>query len=430
MAVGLLLAEGCDLLSAPTLPPQGADAEVELVSGKAWAKPAIAAGWTEFHGRFSLLFGDQVGVLEEATSPAELRLADGTIVRLEPGTVLQLVQPPPPDSRPVFRLVEGSIAVDAVSADQWFDIYVSATESFTYEFLNFTVLNQQAGTTFRLWLDGTTAHLVMGTEGQVQVSTEEDEATLEPEWEAWAELDGEIHIRKPRQPDTPTPTRTATPTHSATPTPTATPRVTPTPTATWTHALTSTLTPTLTPTSTPTGAAGQKTPTSPVTPTPTVKATVSLPQLYQAPLLMEPYHDQVFGFNMQQLVTLLWVPTPLAKEHWYQVQLWQEGESPGGSYWTKENWWDLGPTYYPGDYYWRVIIVEGQEDKTVGAVSPPSETRFFEWIAELPTPTPAPRPTDTPRPTNTPVPPTNTPIPPTNTPVPTPTDTPRPTPSG
>lgn len=103
--------------------------------------------------------------------------------------------------------------------------------------------------------------------------------------------------------------------------------------------------------------------------------------------------------------------------------MWQEGEDPIGRYWTKENWWNMGPEYYPGDYYWRVIIVQGKEDDVVGAVSLPSETRFWQWVPEGPAPTPKPPPK--PRPTNTPVPPTNTPVPPTNTPVPT-----RPTPNG
>jgi len=428
VCAGLLLLAACDLIPlplspTPTPPPQVSNAEVELLSGQAWARLASGEGWIEFFGRLSLLYDDQIRVPDNAESPAELQLSDETLVRLEPGTTIQLLQPTPPESRPTFRLGKGRIAVVSASSDQLFDIYLSATESFTYEFLNFVVDSQQTGTAFELWLDENTARIAMSTEGLVRVTTEDDEAILEPEWQAWAELDRKIHVIKPRPTDTPTPTSTATPTNTPTPTVTSTPTATPTATATPTD--TPTHTPSPTPSDTPTPTA---TPTLAVTPTPTVKATVPLPQVYQAPELVEPYPNQVFGFDKQQSIRLLWLgPDSLAADHWYEVQLWREGESPTGQYWTKDNWWDMGPEYYPGDYYWRVIIVQGQGDQAAGAVSPPSETRFFQWIEVAPTPKPGPKP----KPTNTPVPPTPTPKP-TNTSPPKPTNTPDPrnTPSG
>jgi len=365
MALSLLMSGGCQLLSTPTPTPRINDAEVELLSGKAWAKPARGAGWTEFHGRFSLFYGDQLRVLQEEVEAAELRLPDGTTMRLEPGTVLELMQTLPPE------LLE-------------------------------------AGQSLR-------------------VSTAEDERFLEAGWQAWAELENkQIHVIKPLPTDTPTPTNTSTPTTTPTPTGTATPTETATPTHTATPTLTLAL---MTPSPTPTPAAGPTSTPATSSSTPTVKPTVALPQVYQAPLLLEPQPNTILGFDQHQLVTLLWVPRDqLAAEHWYEVQLWKEGEEPTGHYWTKDNWWDVGAGYYPGDYYWRVVVVKGKEKDAIGAVSPPSEARFFRWVARAPTPPPTSRPTDTPRPTNTPVPPTNTPVPPTNTPVPTPTDTPRPTP--
>ena len=437
--VGLVLLAACQFpfSPTPTPTPYGSDAEIELVSGKAWARPAGGDSWTEFHGHLSLLFNDRIRVPREETLPAELRLPDGTTVRLDPGTILQLLQSPRPESRPVFRLVQGRIAVIAASSDQLFDIYISATEAFIYESLNFVVDSQQAGTAFQLWAGETTAHIAMGAEGLVEVYTAEDKAVLEPEWEAWTELDREIHVVKPRPTDTPTPTETSSPTPSSTPTATATatstPTVEPTPTATLTPTVTPTLTlptptptPTPTTTPTPTRAAPSATPTPVDTPptTPTVEATVALPQVYESPLLLEPPSNKVFGFDKQQSISLLWLATDsLAAEHWYEVQLWQEDEEPTGRYWAKENWWEMGPEYYPGDYYWQVVIVQGKGDSVVGAVSPPSETRYFQWIAVAPTPVPGPKPTSTPvpPPTNTPVPP-----PPTNTPGPPPTNTPRP----
>jgi len=153
-------------------------------------------------------------------------------------------------------------------------------------------------------------------------------------------------------------------------------------------------------------------------PTPTVKPTVALPQLYRAPKLLDPYSNQVFGFDQQQSINLLWIPISLAKDHWCEVQLrLEEDEELRGRYWTKENWWEMGPEYYhPGDYYWRVIIVQGKGDDVVGAVSPPSETWYFQWMPVAPTPMPQPEPTKTPTPTYTPTPKI----------TPTPTHTPRP----
>lgn len=427
MALSLLMSGGCQLLSTPTPTPRINDAEVELLSGKAWAKPARGAGWTEFHGRFSLFYGDQLRVLQEEVEAAELRLPDGTTMRLEPGTVLELMQTLPPEPRPLFRLLEGRIIVAAASSEQLFAVYVSVTESFTVETLNFVVSDPGADSIFQLWLDETVPYILLEAGQSLRVSTAEDERFLEAGWQAWAELENkQIHVIKPLPTDTPTPTNTSTPTTTPTPTGTATPTETATPTHTATPTLTLAL---MTPSPTPTPAAGPTSTPATSSSTPTVKPTVALPQVYQAPLLLEPQPNTILGFDQHQLVTLLWVPRDqLAAEHWYEVQLWKEGEEPTGHYWTKDNWWDVGAGYYPGDYYWRVVVVKGKEKDAIGAVSPPSEARFFRWVARAPTPPPTSRPTDTPRPTNTPVPPTNTPVPPTNTPVPTPTDTPRPTP--
>jgi hypothetical protein len=178
-----------------------------------------------------------------------------------------------------------------------------------------------------------------------------------------------------------TPTSTSLlPAATLPPTPTATSTSIPSPTYTPTPILT--LTPTLPPTSTP-------------------MATVILPQIYQSPALLEPDDNKVLGFDRQQLVNLVWfLGEPLADDHWYEVQLWREGDEPTGRYWTKENWWDMGQEYYPGDYYWRVMVVQGKENSVVGAVSPSSEARFFQWIPVAPTPTlpPPSPPTPTPRP--------------------------------
>jgi serine/threonine protein kinase len=221
----------------------------------------------------------------------------------------------------------------------------------------------------------------------------------------------------------PTPTETNTPTDTpsptATSTATATPSLTPThsPTSTATASPTTTRTPTLTHTATPTERVTLETPTPVATPTPTVKPTVALLELYDAPKLLEPTSSQIFVFNQRQTIHLLWIPTSLAGDHWYEVQVQMAGDAELRSqYWTKENWWDLGPDYYrSGDYFWRVVIVQGKEGDVAGAVSPPSETWHFEWLAVAPTSTPGPKPTNTSRPQATkaptqPPPPTKEPI--------------------
>ncbi len=166
---------------------------------------------------------------------------------------------------------------------------------------------------------------------------------------------------------------------------------------------------------------------------PTARPTAALPLLYEEPKLLKPRFNQVFGFDRQQSIHLLWTPTLLGGDHWYEVQLRRtEKEDPVERYWTKENWWDMGPEHYrPGDFYWQVVIVQGRREDVVGDVSPPSEMWRFQWISVAPTSTPtrrsSPTSTSTPTPTRTP---TTTP---TITPTPTLTSTPtlRPTsPSG
>lgn len=152
--------------------------------------------------------------------------------------------------------------------------------------------------------------------------------------------------------------------------------------------------------------------------TPVLTPTVALSLVYEEPKLIRPLFNSVFGFDQHQVIQLLWTPTSLAQDHWYEVQLRQaENAAPMARYWTRENWWDMGVGQYrPGDYYWRVVIVRGRGKDALGAVSPPSQTWYFQWVPVAPpskatptlkptatlSPTPAPTPTNTPRPTATP----------------------------
>ena len=220
-----------------------------------------------------------------------------------------------------------------------------------------------------------------------------------------------VFLPSPTPTPTHTPTDTPTPTSTATATATATPSLTPThsPTSTATASPTTTRTRALTHTATPTERVTLDTPTPEATPTPTVKPTAALLQVYDAPKLLEPISGQIYVFDQRRTIHLLWIPTSLAGDHWYEVQVQMPGDAELRSqHWTKENWWDMGPDYYrSGDYFWRVVIVQGQGGDVVGAVSPASETWHFEWLEVAPTSTPGPKPTNTskPRPTNTPEPP-------------------------
>ncbi|MFZ5918565.1 MAG: protein kinase domain-containing protein [Chloroflexota bacterium] len=159
--------------------------------------------------------------------------------------------------------------------------------------------------------------------------------------------------------------------------------------------------------------------------TPTAEPTSALPQIYEQPKLLQPRFNQVFGFDQSPGIQLVWTPTSLAEGHWYEVQLRQaENAEPMARHWTRENWWDMGPEQYrPGDYYWRVVIVQGRGQDVLGTVSPPSETWYFQWVPVMPPSTPVPQPTPTVRPSATPA-ATATITP---TPAPTATATPRPT---
>ncbi len=231
----------------------------------------------------------------------------------------------------------------------------------------------------------------------------------------------------------PSPTPTATAAFQPTDTPGLSPIYSPTPTTTPSRTPTRTTTPTRSPTLSrtpspiPVEGTALGTPTPTITLAPTVRPTIALPQLYDQPRLIEPRSNLVFGFDRQKSISFTWTPESLAADHWYEVQLRRaENEEPMVRYWTKENWWDMGSEYYnPGDYYWQVVIVRGREDAVVGAVSLPSEMRYFQWLPVAPTAMPTSTPTNTPTytPTSTP---TRTPRP-NNTPTLTPTMTPRPT---
>jgi len=115
---------------------------------------------------------------------------------------------------------------------------------------------------------------------------------------------------------------------------------------------------------------------------------------YPAPALVGPADGSNFKPNDD--ILLIWdTPTPLAKDEWYEVQLWREGEPPQVVQRVKEGTWKVERKYYPGCYQWRIRIVRGQEDRKERDLSPYSQTWSFSWLSPgLQTPTPPTSPLD------------------------------------
>jgi hypothetical protein len=345
-----------------------------------WVQRVRGNAWVQEQGELKLSFDHKIQARDEN---AELELSDRSILRLMPASEIQIIKATPPDERPVFRLLKGTLEVVARSSSFLVDTDRNVSVSFTLRRLSMAITPLQPDTTFRLWLEEESSFLSVDT-GQVEVTSRDQKATLSAGEQAIVGADEKLQVIA---------VPTATPTVAIPTTPTLPPGVTPT----------DTLTPT--PEATPTPSI-----TSTPTPTPTPTA---LSILYPAPALVQINDGAVVHLGYK--FTLSWQPIEnLDSRDWYEVQVWQGDAQPEAAHWTQDNFWEVDKNAYPlGSYHWRVIVVRRAGEIRLGEVSPPSETRTFH-VEPPPQPTKPPPPTQPPPP-----PPTNTPKPP-PTPVPTP----------
>lgn len=134
---------------------------------------------------------------------------------------------------------------------------------------------------------------------------------------------------------------------------------------------------------------------------------------YPAPRLIAPATGS--GFSGQDAVVVLeWEPTQglRANDYYWVMVFYKRGdrEEAGGA-WMKGTSYRV-PAWFlsqaQGRFEWQVVIAEAsglaeQGGKLRGAVSEPSERRWFQWDASTPAqpPAPAPNPGDSPLPTPT-----------------------------
>jgi hypothetical protein len=266
----------------------------------------------------------------------KLLLANGSMLYLNPGTDLQVITFTAEGTVRLSQL-KGQLEIEAASPLLTVEISTSVTDAFALKTMQFTAIPTISDTAFELWLDDVDAHLTV-EDGEVQVTNDDRTETIPAGGKVTASPGGELVVFQ---------------------TPTVEPTVT---------AVVSAITPSATGPS----------PTAIATPIPTLK--------YPAPGLIGP--DDGSEFKGDDTVLLMWdTPTPLSEDEWYEVQLWREGEVPYTVVQrTREGTWKVEPRYYPGRYQWRILIVRSQESQKE-SLSPPSDTRRFNWLSPVKTPT-------------------------------------------
>jgi hypothetical protein len=173
-----------------------------------------------------------------ATSPdnsAVLRLADDTLITLNPETRISLRRPYPPDERPVLRLLSGAVHVVAQDSDLLVESYREVPISLRIALINMVLEPKGSSSDFSLGFEGDMASAQVKS-GEVDVRAGADQGTLMARWRAELAPNEALRIIPPPEvlltlSPAPTATHTATPTLTRG-TPTAVATVTRTATAT------------------------------------------------------------------------------------------------------------------------------------------------------------------------------------------------------
>jgi hypothetical protein len=305
-----------------------------VLSGQAKIQQSNGGNTSVVEGQEAVLSaGDQITADEAGV---KLLLADGSLLRLNPDTDLQVVTFSAKGTARLSQL-KGRLEVEGASPLLTVEISTSVSDAFALKTMQFTVTPAVRDTTFRLWIDGDNAHLTVEA-GEVNVTNDDRMETIPAGGEV-KPIPGEgLEVILPQ---TEAPVK-----------PTATPDPSPT-----------------------------------IAPRPSPTATATVAPKYPAPGLHGPGDGDDFKPNDD--ILLIWgTPTPLLEDEWYEVQLWREGEPSKVVQWVKEGTWKVGSGYYPGRYQWRIVIVRGQDGRKEMHLSPPSQTWSFSWLRPSPGPTP------------------------------------------
>lgn len=207
--------------------------------------------------------GDEIRTADDQA--ATVRLTDGSTLRLEPGSRLNLFALRSSDRQPLFRLLEGAVNGELHSPSVSVQAYKETPMNFRIVPTDLTIQPRAGSGSFRLWLDGNTLKGAI-IDGDFNVQAGNQQTTLPPGWQASVEPGKDLQIVSLI---TPTP---------ASPLTTGAPTATPIPIITLTATNTPVETPTETPTETPLATATE-TPTATLTPMATLVRRTVIPRL-------------------------------------------------------------------------------------------------------------------------------------------------------
>ncbi|HBY95143.1 MAG TPA: hypothetical protein DEP84_14495 [Chloroflexi bacterium] len=134
-------------------------------------------------------------------------------------------------------------------------------------------------------------------------------------------------------------------------------------------------------------------PTETVTPLSAPVSSSSTESVYVAPTLEAPEN----GASLSEPTIFRWAWSgTLQEDEYFDVRIWREGEPHNGITWTKDHQYPVDPGLRgPGNFFWSVAIVRGQNGTVTSVLSAEAPARGFTVSTreEPPTHKPYPEPT-------------------------------------
>lgn len=216
---------------------------IARVDGAATLVRAAGRGEEALSDTTTISPGDEIRTANQSVT---IQVSDGNTLHLEPDSRLTLRALRSSDRRPSFQLVTGAVTGQLRSPAFNTQAYKETVASFNMLQSTLIVLPRTGPGSFRLWIDADTLKATV-IEGEFDVQSENQQATLPAGWQASVEPGKALQIVSLVTPTLAPPSAPAAATATSIPILTLTPTTTPT--------VTPQATPTATPTSTPTATA-------------------------------------------------------------------------------------------------------------------------------------------------------------------------------